>query len=288
MIRRVFLLAVMFLIIGIAEAAEWKPVPPIQGTTAPQTLMIKGKPSTYHRAAGLRLNVTGPGSLRVISRWVGPRPAGRDTSYSLTIVGGTKKVHATLVSRKSPIAGVPGQRQWVSRSRTQYATVPPRTTQITLACSDKNVFVKVLFNKKPHFLGTLAVKSPDKYAEVVRLDRQEREVKYYRATSQVPVELDVIGPTTLVMYSRLEFTYEMKGVQNYQVQVLERDQVVNSYTWSAVRSDVAKHLDRDDLVPSAGKRCMIRVPAGTHRLVFKPGSALDTVLLRFLIPVKDI
>jgi len=288
MMHRGILVAAGLLVASAVEASQWKQATPIQGTTSEQPVVIKGKSGTYYRAAGLRLNVTGPGALRVISRWVGPRPTRRDTSYSISIVGGTRRVTKAYTSRKSGIAGIPGRKLWVSRSRTTYVTIPPRTTQITIACSDKNVYVKPLFSEKPSVLGKLMAKSPDRYAEVVRLERKEREVKYYRATSQSPVELEIIGPTTLVMYSRLEFTFDMKGIQNYQVQIVENSQVVHSFTWSAERSDVTRYLDRDDLVPSAGKRGLIQVPAGIHRWSFKPGSALDNILLRFLIPEKDI
>ena len=288
MIRRGFLVAAALLVAGVAEASQWKQVTPIQGTTTEQPVVIKGKSGSYYRAAGLRLSVTGPGGLRVVSRWIGPRPTRRDTSYSISIVGGTRRVTKTYSSRKSGIAGVPGRKLWVSRSRDSFVSIPPRTTQITVACSDKNVYVKLLFSEKPNVLGKLMAKSPDRYADVVRLERKEREVKYYRATSQAPVELEIIGPTTVVMYSRLEFTYDMKGIQNYQVQVVENSQVVHSFTWSAERSDVTRYLDRDDLVPSAGKRGLIQVPAGIHRWSFKPGRALDGILLRFLIPESDI
>ncbi|MCU0611395.1 MAG: hypothetical protein MUE60_06355 [Candidatus Eisenbacteria bacterium] len=286
--HRGLLLAAGLLVAGAAESAQWKAVTPIQGTTAEQPVVVKGKPGTYHRAMGLRLNVTGPGGLRVISRWIGPRPARRDTSYSLGISGGTRRVTKAYSARKSGIAGVPGRKLWVSRSRTAYVAIPPKTTQIALTCADPNVYVKVLFSQKPSTLGKLMAKAPDRYADVVRLERKEREVKYYRATAQLPVELEIIGPTTLVMYSRLEFTYDMKGIQNYQVQVTESSQMVHSFTWSVERSDVTRHLDRDDLVPSAGKRTIIQVPAGLHRWSFKPGSALDTIILKFFIPEKDI
>lgn len=271
-----------------AESSQWKTLTPIYGTTVEQPVVIKGRSTTYYRANGLRLNVTGPGGLRVVSRWIGPRPTQRDTSYSLTIVGGTRKVAKTYSTRKSGIAGVPGRKLWVGESRTSYAVIPPRTRQIAITCPDKNVSVKVLFSAKPSSLGKLSAMSPERYADVVRLERAEREVKYYRATAQTPVELEIIGPTTLVIYSRLEFTYDMKGIQNYQVQILESSQVIHSFTWSSRRSDVTRYLDRDDLVPAPGKRAVIPVPPGVHHWSFKPGSALDSVLLRFLIPQKDI
>lgn len=288
MMRRLLPAVALVAAATVAESSQWKAIEPIHGTTAQQPLVIKGKPAAYYRANGLRANVTGPGGLRVISRWIGPRPTQRDTSFTLTITGGTRKVVKTYTTRKSGIAGVSGRKAWVGTSRTSYVAVPPRTTQIAITCPDKNVFVKVLFSPKPALLGKLTAKSPERYADVVRLDRQEREVKYYRATAQTPVELEIIGPTTLVMYSRLEFTYDMKGIQNYQVQILESSQVAHSFTWSSRRSDVTRYIDRDDLVPSAGTRAVIKVPAGVHNWSFKPGSALDSVLLRFLIPQKDI
>ncbi len=286
MISQVLLvITILFVSVG---AEEWRTLSPIRGTTEELTVTIKGKPTTYYRAGGLRVTVTGPGGVRIISRWIGPRPTQRDTSYTLTVVGGTRKVVKTYTSRKSSIAGVIGRRLWVSKSRTTYVSIPPRTTQLVLTCPDKNVFVKVQFSQKPRLLGKLTPKSPDRYADIVRLERKETEVKYYRATANTPVEIELIGPTTLVFYSRLEFTYDMKGVQNYQVQIVENSQVIHSFTWSASRSDVTRYLEGEDLVPSGGKRCVVRVSPGVHRWSFKPGSALHSLLLRFFIPEKDI
>lgn len=281
-------IALVCLVVPGSWATQWRPVTPIHGTTSPETLVVQGKALPYYRASGLRCNVTGPGTVKVVSRWVGKRPAGKDTTYTLSITGGVRKVSKTFTSHRSPLAGVKDRKLWVSRSRVTFVRLPPRTAHLVFTASDPRVYVRVLFSPNPSPLGQLTLKTPDRYADVVRLERKEVEVKYYRATYDTPVELEVVGPTSLVMFSRLEFTYDMKGLQNYQVQVIENAQVIHSFTWTTTRSDVTRHLDRDDLVPSPGRRCVIQVPPGVHRYSFKPASPSESILLRFFIPVKDL
>ncbi len=276
-------------LISVAEAAEWKRVIPVSGSGEKQVLILKGKTRTYYKANNLRFNVTGPGALKVISRWVGTRPEARDTTYSLRVNVGRKHHKKTYEITRSGIAGAPGKRgTWVGKSRTLIVPLPPVTTTIAMSSPNPEVCVSAFYSEKPLRLGNLRSMSPQAYSEVVRLERKEREVKYYRATVSEPVKLEIIGPSTLVVYARLEFTYDMKGIQNLGIHVLEDESVLHSFAWSTRRSDVTRYIDRDDLIPSPGQKAVLRVGKGIHRICFRPSSGMKNVLFRFLLPEQDL
>jgi hypothetical protein len=271
-----------------AQAGEWSRVQPLSGSAIPQRLIIKGKTRTYHRAAKLRLTVTGPGAVKIISRWVGTRPAGRDTSYSLQVNLGRKSKRERFTTTRSGIAGVAGSKAWVGESRTMLLTLPPATMVLSMDAPEPEVHVRVFRSEKPLRLGTLRSKGPDKYDAVERLVMQERQRKYYRGTADVPVELEIIGPTTLVVYARLEFSYDMKGIQNFGIHIAEDSKIFQTFAWSTRRSDVARYIDRDDLIPSPGQKAVLQVPRGLHHWVFTSTGGMKDVLFRFLLPERDL
>jgi hypothetical protein len=162
------------------------------------------------------------------------------------------------------------------------------TTTLSIDAVEPEVHVRVFRSEKPLRLGNLRSKSPDKYSAVVRLVMRERQRKYYRGTADVPVELEIIGPTTLVVYSRLEFTYDMKGIQNFGIHVAEDGEIFQTFAWSTRRSDITRYIDRDDLIPSPGQKAVLHVPRGLHHWVFKPTSGMKDVLFKFLLPERDL
>ncbi len=280
------LLAVCFL--PSAHAKEWEFIRSGQDDTTSLIVLIKGSARTYYKASNLALTLTGPGYLKIISRWVGPRPTARDTSYTLRVTVGKKQYRKHYRVTRSGVAGIRQRKLWVGKSRTFTIPLPSTTTVVRIDSPLGNVYVRPFFSQQPTRLGKLRSMSPTTFCEVVRLERKERERKYYRATTEKPVELQIIGPTTLVVYSRLEFTYDMKGLQNYGIQIWEEESLLHSFAWSTSRSDVTRYMDRDDLVPSPGQKALVKVPRGAHQWTFKPSSRMESVLFRFLIPERDL
>jgi len=252
------------------------------------TVLVKGHDRTYYQANDLSLTVTGPGFIKLYTRWIGPRPMARDTTYQVTVRIGRKRHTKRFRTRRSAVAGIPRSGLWVGNSRTYTIPLPNTTVNIRTGSSGDNVFVRPFFSKNKTSMGTLRSMSPDTYSDVVLLVLRERERKYFRTTVEQPVELDIIGPTTLVIYSRLEFTYDMKGLQNFGIQIWEDDALLHAYAWSTSRSDVTRYLERDDLIPSPGQKIVVQVPRGEHRWAFKPSSSMKDILLRFLIPERDL
>lgn len=286
--RRLVITLLIFCTAVPIHGKDWKFLRSPNEETERLTILVKGHERTYYQANDLSLTVTGPGYIKLYTRWIGPRPTDRDTTYQVTVNVGRKRHTKRFRTTRSAVAGIPRSGLWVGKSRTLTLPLPNNTVTIRTASSGNDVFVRPFFSKRQASLGSLRSMSPDTYSDVVLLVLRERERKYFRTTVEQPVELDIIGPTTLVVYSRLEFTYDMKGLQNFGIQIWEDDALLHSYAWSTSRSDVTRYLERDDLVPSPGQKIIVQVPRGEHRWTFKPSSSMKDVLLRFLIPERDL
>jgi hypothetical protein len=129
---------------------------------------------------------------------------------------------------------------------------------------------------------------PHHYTTAVDLEVKEKITTYYRIGNGEELRLDVIGPTNLKILVRMEYDDTMRGDQEFQFQVLEGDQVVETYSFSTVLSDVAKYIEPTMTLVSRGEKVYFDVPAGLHsyRIVLLDGDR--TALIKFLIPVKDL
>jgi hypothetical protein len=129
---------------------------------------------------------------------------------------------------------------------------------------------------------------PHQYTTAVDLDVKERIYTYYRIGNSDEIRLDVIGPTNLKILARLEYDNTMRGDQKYRFQVLEGDSVVETYSLSTKLSDVAKYIEPAYTLLSQGEKVYLDVPEGRHsyRVVLLDNHR--SMLIKFLIPVKDL
>jgi hypothetical protein len=130
--------------------------------------------------------------------------------------------------------------------------------------------------KKSKWVSLRPLGSPG-FAE---LQAKDRTYRYYPVTSVQTAAVEVVGPTTLRMATRLGFSPGMVGKTSYRVQVLEGEEVIKVYSTSTGKSD----LTFVGLMTLPGKKryFQLKVPKGKHRYDFRAsGSVTETVYLRF-------
>ncbi|MEM6794832.1 MAG: hypothetical protein AAF725_12705, partial [Acidobacteriota bacterium] len=126
-------------------------------------------------------------------------------------------------------------------------------------------------------------------AERVELVIRETLVAYYRNQTGEPFDLEVIGPTELRVFTRIENTPEMRGRIHYRLQVKENDRLVNTFQLSSRRSDIAVYQKEDSLVPGRATEIVVPVPEGRHRFQILPlDPNKSSLLARFMLPREDL
>ncbi len=260
-------------------------------------IFVSGLDRTYEllSAAEPRLvTVRGPGELRLISRARFKPTAQGALRYSLRLRldGGVEQevVYDDVERSRSAMfrdgtLGVPGQlMDYRLRLRRGYHNV-----EILPAPGGPQVYFRYLFKPKRERRRQWVSITPLLAPELVELVVRETLVDYYRNRPGEPFEVEVIGPTDLRIFTRVESTPEMRGRIHYRFQVREGGRVINTFQLSSRRSEIASYRSLDTLVPGRAAEVVIPVPAGRHRLRILPlDPDKSTLLARFMLPRDDL
>jgi hypothetical protein len=131
--------------------------------------------------------------------------------------------------------------------------------------------------------------SPAQPSVPVDLISRETIYDYYRFSGDSPLRVEIIGPTQLRIFTRLEHRYEMSGRAHYRVQIKENQEVINTFRLSSLRSEITMYKQNHELVPGKASEFVIQVPEGRHIYEIMPlDKDKNTVLGRLLIPEADV
>lgn len=296
--KLIILTAILFLSVNVfsQKTGETKVLRPTKFRQE-VSIVVSNKSRIYYQLSPERESlvfVQGPGKLRVLTRAQFLPGFGRTLSYGInySLNGGeitTLKVKSTERSAQVSFAdnqpGIPGQLH-------QFEILIPRgdnTISFWLTDNKAPVCVRYLFNpvkeKKKEWIPFAPIQS----MEVVDLVSHESVVTYYRFSNEQPLRINVIGPTQLRVFTRVEFSYQMRGSVNYRLQVLNNGKVINTYQMNNKRSDVATYKNNSELVPGKASEFVIDVPAGNQTYEILPlDKDKNSILARTMIIKKDV
>ncbi len=259
-------------------------------------IVISNKIRMYYQLSSEKESLIfaqGPGKLRLLTRAHFLPGQERKVSFGInySLNGGeiqSLKVTSTERSAQASfteLKGIPGQLQ-------TFEIILPRgdnTISFKLSESKTGVVVRYLFNplkeKKKEWITFTPVQSID----IVDLYSNESVVTYYRFSGEQPLKVEVIGPTQLRIFTRIEFTHQMRGTVNYRLQVVNNGKVINTYQMSNKRSEVAAYKNSSELVPGKASEFVIDVPAGKQTYeIFLLDKDKKTILGRTMILKKDV
>ena len=240
------------------------------------------------------VTVRGPGELRLISRaQFGPADDdGLDYALRIRVDGGAwQEVLYERVKRsrtamfRDGTLGLPGQlMEYRIQLRRGFHNI-----EVQPVAGGPKIFFRYLFKPKKARKRSWVALEPLGDPVLVELVIRETFVTYYRNAPGRPFELDVIGPTELRVFTRVENTPEMRGRIHYRLQVREDERVINTFQLSSRRSQVALYSDNDELVPGRASEIVIPVPEGRHRLQILPlDPNKSSLLARFMLPAEDL
>ncbi len=260
-------------------------------------IVISGKERAYQELSATEpqvVTVRGPGELRLISRARFPSGSEDKLDYSLRLrIDGveTDKLVYRDVERSSAAVfrnralGDPG-RLMDHRLRLGRGV---HNVEVVAGVESPRIYFRHLFQptreRRRDWVTLAPLPAPESIDIVVR----ETVVPYYRNTPGNPFQVEVIGPTELRIFTRVENTPDMRGRIHYRLQVRAGERVINTFQLSSRRSELAEYRDLDHLVPGRAAEVVIPVPPGLHRIQIVP---LDpdkpTLLARFMLPREDL
>ncbi|MCB1059612.1 MAG: hypothetical protein KDB65_05240 [Calditrichaeota bacterium] len=292
------LIALIVLSVAQLSSAEsgfkyLKPTTYDQGTS----LTIAGKSRHYFVVdADNKVSVTveGPSQLKIMSRLqLRSEEATPDYSFDVMIEGSkkAKTVHHTSRLSEKAESGSDGP-QYLGVLRSKVVDIPSGKHNVSISVPDGSqevLFIR-LSQKTNEFTGGTAViaMTPFEYTSEVEMVSDEVIYPYYRISSTERAALRLVGPATLKVLSRIEFSPEMKGTQKWKVQVLEDGKLKKAYHLSAGSSDVIQYRNPAPLLPSRAETFFVEIPEGEHVYEFRMEDDSRTVLLRFLMPKAEL
>jgi poly-gamma-glutamate system protein len=293
----VFVLAAMGFICPSTVLAEdqWRKVSP-ERSGSEICLTCEGQPFTYfvlEEAPPVEFQVDGPRRVKLIARYTFGSDDPDRQPFAISI-----HLDDTEILRKSFTAQVnegvvlcdPGGR--VSSLRRAYVDVPKgrHTLKVNGITSGSGQIVARVFREyKRKTSGTVPF-APGGFADLATLQFESgKQSTYYRFENGIPLTFSVTGPTSLQLYTRLDFSQGMLGSQNYMLEVWRDGELWRTFHYDTTRLANAFYPTHLNILPGTRKKLRISVPEGPHQFevrCVRPESCGITAQIR--IPRKDL
>ncbi|MBA4377290.1 MAG: hypothetical protein C0395_01300 [Gemmatimonas sp.] len=256
---------------GATAEVRWRAVAP-QGAREPVCLRIDGVEAAYDKLRAetpTSYRVRGPRRVKVLSRYVfAPGEAGPVSgTLRFAIDGQTALADAQSLKPRTGAASCAGAP--ASPLHHTYLTIPEGWHEVTVTPASAGAgFTAVrLFRETSRVAEEYVNLSPERYAGVATLqyDSGVRSI-LYRFDAERPLSFEVAGPTTAVVWTRLDFDHRMNGRQSYALEVRIDGQVSRIHHYDADKLDAASYIERPDVMPGERKSLRVQIPRGRHRV----------------------
>jgi len=108
-----------------------------------------------------------------------------------------------------------------------------------------------------------------------------KEISYYELSRGRPLQVEVTGPKTLRILSRLVFDPQMGDEESYRIRVKSSGKVFGTYFMSTEQSSLAVIVDLPDKVPGKWRTCEVDIPEGKQVISIELIEKNKNVLMRF-------
>ena len=294
--RRALTLGVMVAVLAaalaqVSAAADWKSFRPADHA-AKINISIEGKERTYYHFTAdepLTFSIEGPTRVKILTRV--RVPDDRETvGYGVSI--SRDGVHMETVEKEAYAKESAFYVAFLSFRpgviRRIYIDVPTGRHGYELRAAGGHSVDVRLFESAESKPSLVSI-APRDFDSVETLYYRDKELTYYLMTKDEPVVLDVIGPTSVKVNTRLLYDATMLGEQAYIVGIREPGDPECLYRIEAEPSQTVVMRDRDDVIPGALRHFMLEVPSGAHTYEFRLADTVAGGLaVKFYIPRGDL
>ncbi|MFZ5433104.1 MAG: hypothetical protein ACOZB3_04940 [Calditrichota bacterium] len=297
--KSIALLAVTILLCSAAMAAKSGGMEYLTPTAFDRTaeVLVSGKLRTYYlleAGTKVEVQVQGPSQLLILSRGVSAQPSDPLKYEFLALRKKSRKaISITQTSRTTDKVVFSGDMEGnIGYSRKKYLDVPKGDHTYTFYLpknSTDRILIRIAAVTNAFTSGTPVVAmTPTEFTTQVDVVAREETATYYRIGTGYTVALDLIGPATLKVLSRIEFDANMNGKQKWRVRVTEDGKVKGTYSLAARKSTVTAYREPSSMVASRAETFFVEIPEGSHRYEFVLPENHRTVLMKFLLPKSQL
>jgi hypothetical protein len=240
------------------------------------------------------LEINGARRLKITTRYLYAAAAPAEVSYTLAVqIDGREVLRKVLTARPKKSQGVEPAAPEVSAIARCYVDMAAGTHAVEVRAETDGQgriaarFFRAVKISKP--VSSVAF-TPDRFAAVYHLQfASGSQSRYYHFDPVQPLAFTVTGPTTVKVYTRLDFDHTMNGRQHYSLDVAVDGQPLKTYHYDTGKLSTAIYVERTDILPGTRKTMRLSVPAGTHTYTIRclrPDSCGVAAAIR--IPKSDL
>jgi len=281
----------------VAAAVAWRTL----ATTADQgevCLDVSGQQMEYKRLDRedpVVIRVRGPRRVKIISRHLyEPGESGR-REYTLHVLMDGEPVlsKAFRSSARDDVFRCGDRTTPAGGLRRAYVSVGDGWHELEItatAAAQRGEVAARFFRESKRQREEMVSYAPEQYAGVSHLQFDSGSSStYYCFTTARPLICEVTGPTTLTIWTRLDFDHTMNGSQPYTLEA-----VIDGESWRTFHYDTEKlvaavYTERSDVLPGQRKTMRLPLGKGRHRVEIRcvrPDGCCVAAKIR--IPAKDV
>ncbi len=288
----IFFLALIFS--PSAHAFDWVSLKP--DGAKKYSLTINGKKRVYYRLSPgekMTYSISKLENIRIITRADLRKDKSKESVYTFRLAldnessrlyaRATMPDHKVSFRRKSGVAG----------EDRQLEIVPANGSKELVVSLGKRASHPVFFRVQREHDAIQKIQdyvaiTPKSYEKAVGIDVRENISTYYLVDKKDRLSVEVNGPTTLKILTRVVLKDDMRGNTKFPLAVYEDGTLKNTIRIETSASEIAVLVDKKGDRLSRGDAVYVNVPKGHHRYSFSLPENHNEAILRFFIPEKDL
>jgi hypothetical protein len=249
---------------------------------------INGKTFNYYalsRDSMTHVSVKGPGKLTITTRTRFTSESPDSLSYSIVYVCDDKKLKVHKVKkagREGTKVSILSSTDIPSTPKTFTLKVDPEIHDYSFVMLDKSPQVDLTYKYVPDATTPKWKDLPPlKDTSKVKIKVDSSNIQsYYKFSSTHSQKFKVKGPTSLRVFTRLEYNYSMQGALSYRVMVKRNDTIMGTFKLSTKPSIDAQFVNDKKHIPGKLEKFYIDVPLGENNYEFMLLDKHFTTLIR--------
>ncbi|MCP4550120.1 MAG: hypothetical protein GY835_26975 [bacterium] len=285
----------LLLACGAQAKTSWRNVTP-RDDGGKVCIEVQGESFDYYRLSEDRpvvLRVRGPRRLKIVTRYLFSPDDPTTQNYNMRIlVDGAEVLSRAVTGRVLDGPRLCEGEGAVAALRKSTLSIPTglHDIQIFGTAPGSGQIVARFFRESKKEAAKDVSYAPESYDAVYHLQfASGKQSTYYHFSADAPLVFTVKGPTSLKVYTRLDFDHTMNGSQNYSLELLRDGEPVNVFHYHSSKLSSAAYIERPDILPGDRKLLRISVPRGEHRYELRcvrPDACGISTMIR--IPEADI
>ena len=261
---------------------------PTIGGEEKEILKIAGKRRIYTimRDDSLIYQINGPARIELITRYPSPEKSKKSQPFSYQLVIDNEdpitinhryKLHKSIRSVQPPS-------HYYTYSGNYYINIKDGDHTLTMSTNADQkypVLLRVIKKRFKTSLNKINELQPMVFQANRTVEVSGKDISYYELIYGRPLQLNLDGPKTLRILSRLLFDSEMGGEESFRIRVKSGRKVLGTYYMSTERSSDSRVKDQPDKVPGKWRTCDVTIPAGKRVISVELVEKERSVLTRF-------